>query len=222
VRLLKQIRQSEDQSQLTYREPPENRFRVLTSKEELADVLTSRELREQIIGSYNSYFNRNQYEQWFGKNREDSYNVEGFLRGLGASYYDGNPGVDQAIHIDLFPFATLRDFSEIRAMTVAALFADGWAQRLVSRLTAALFPKFVILFGRTNCRYFAEYIDASLKNADWRSFESGKYFVRRSEQFQIPVVGLSTNLGNPKGFNKTSLRSFGAHIRRHIEKGTVN
>ena len=100
----------------------------------LADILTSQPLREEIIQSYNSYFAGNPYKEWFGHNRDNSYKVEGFLRGLRALYFDVNTVPLQGIHIDLFPFATVDDFGAIKETVYAAPFADGWAQRLVSRL----------------------------------------------------------------------------------------
>src|ERR1700730_18123492 len=87
VRALRMNRQRSDQLLLNYLEPPENRFRLLSSGETLTDILTSQPLRDAIIGSYNSYFAGNWYTEWFGHNRDDSYKVEGFLRGLGASYF---------------------------------------------------------------------------------------------------------------------------------------
>jgi hypothetical protein len=188
---------------------------VLVKK--MVDILTSESLQDEIIARYNSYFKNNPYD-WFGRNSDNTYRVEGFLRGFGASYYDGNAFQLQAIHIDLFPFATFDDFKQIRAIADAALFADGWAQGLVGRLVEALSPQILILFGRTNCGYFAKYIDPSLLQVGWESFPPAQYFVGHSQRFGLPVVGLSTNLGNPKGFNAVTLKQFGEHLRNAVQK----
>lgn len=213
------VRSSGDQSRLRYLEPPRNRFRLLHPGEEMADILISDSLQGEIIASYNSYFANQPYKEWFGHNRDDSYKVEGFLRGFGASYYGDNPSRVEAVHIDLFPFATLDDFGQIKGIVYEKLFADGWAQRIVDRLIAALAPMALILFGRTNCEYFAEYLDPSLP-IDWTSFSPAHYFIGRSERFGLPVVGLSTNLGNPKGFNALTLKQFGEHVRRALQEKT--
>ncbi len=209
------VRQTCDHSLLSYLEPPHNRFRVLMPGESLEDIHTSSSLREEIIASYNNYFHQEPYEGWFGHNRENSYKVEGFLRGLGASYYGSAP--IQAIHIDLFPFATLSDFGRIVSMASANLFTDGWAQRLVYQLVANLRPNALAVFGRTNARYFRQFIDPAGEKPIWRPFGLGKYHVAHSERLGVPVVGLSTNLGNPKGFSAKSIREFGSHIGQIIE-----
>lgn len=216
---IEKVRSSGDQSHLSYREPPDNRFRLLYPGEEIADILDSEHLQDQIITSYNSYFapTHKPYE-WFGHNRDDTYNVEGFLRGFGASYYDGNAAILQAIHIDLFPFVTLDNFGQIKEIADAAFFLDGWAQRLVGRIVKALSPDILILFGKTNCRYFTTYIDTSLSNMEWKLFRSGRYFVDHSKYLDLPVVGLSTNLGNPKGFSAATLKQFGECVQKAVHK----
>ena len=215
---VEKVRQTGDQSLLSYLEPPHNRFRLLSGSERLVDILRSEELQKQILISYNAYFTANPYQKWFGHNRDDSYNVEGFLRGFGASYYDGNAVLQQAIHIDLFPFATLDDFGSLKQMANVAFFADGWAQRLVGRLVEFLSPTVLVLFGRTNCKHFGLYIDQSVSSSPWQPFASGKYFVGRSKRFDVPVVGLSTNLGNPIGFSASDLRAYGKHLRQLVDE----
>ena len=116
------FKDSGDESLLRYLEPPRNRFRVLdAANEPLEEIVADRTLRSEIIHGCNDYFLNNPYRQWFGHAKEGSYKVEGFLRGLGASYYDTETSPYQAIHIDLLPFATLRDFNELGQMT-ATLF----------------------------------------------------------------------------------------------------
>src|SRR6266849_5303409 len=83
---MEKVRQSGNQSLLSYLEPSHHRFRLLSGSERLMDILGSEKLQGQILTAYNGYFTRNPYKTWFGHNRDDSYNVEGFLRGFGASY----------------------------------------------------------------------------------------------------------------------------------------
>ena len=218
---IEKVRRAGDQSKLSYREPPKNRFHLLRGREELADSLTSKKLQRQIIDSYNVYFTHEPYRTWFGNDRDNSYKVEGFLRGFGASYYDGNTIPFQAIHVDLFPFATLSDFGHIKDMADAALFADGWAQRLVTRLIEFLDPSILVIFGRTNCEYFDCYVEHSVSRRPWQPFRGSEYFIGRSERFGLPVVGISTNLGNPRGFDALGLREYGNRIQQLIKKATI-
>lgn len=213
------VHQAGDHSLLAYLEPPHNRFRLLRSDERLADVLASASLREEIIASYNNYFKREPYQGWFGHDRDTSYKVEGFLRGLSASYYGA--AARQAIHIDLFPFATLSNFGRIKAIAVASLFADGWAQRFVTRLAACLRPDAVVVFGGSNFRHFRESIAGVHGKPTWQVYKSGKYFLTTWEPLGIPVVGLTTNLGNPRGFNATELRDFGARVQDRLGEGLL-
>lgn len=222
ARAMDKVRRSGDQSLLSYLEPPRNRFRVLCGRETLDEILESEKLQEQVITSYNGYFTAKPYTMWFGHDRDDSYKVEGFLRGFGASYYDGNKLPKQAIHIDLFPFATLDDFGRIKTMANAAFFVDGWALRLLSRLVEYTSPVAFVLFGRTNCKYFGSYVDPSVSRTSWQSFGAGEYFIGRSERFDLPVVGLSTNLGNPRGFDASGLREYGKQLgRMMLESGVA-
>lgn len=211
-RAMDKVRRAGDESLLSYLEPPKHRFRILSMSEALADILTSENLQREIIDSYNGYFRRNPYKKWFGHNRDDSYNVEGFLRGFGASYYDWEAVPHQAIHIDLFPFATLDDFARLKEMAQRVFFADGWARSLVGRLIEFLSPTTLIIFGRTNCEYFGQYVDESVSVAPWRPFGSGRFFVARSQRFDVIVVGLSTNLGNPVRFSASDLCAYGSHV----------
>lgn len=204
-----------DQSLLSYLEPPNNRFRILSDSESLEDIIESKHVQQQVIASYNEYFARNPFTEWFGHDRDSSYKVEGFLRGFGASYFERNTYPRQAIHIDLFPFTTISDFGYIRAMTEDAIFSGGWAQNLLLRLIEYLAPEVLILFGRTNCRYFGIYIDRSVSLARWQSLQQGsKYFLCSSESLKVPIVGLSTNLGNPKGFYAPELHEYGNKLSK--------
>ncbi len=209
-----------DQSQLQYLEPPRNRFRLLSTSETLDDFLARREFRQEVLESYDCYFSVQPYTGWFGRDGEGSYRVEGFLQGFGASYYDTDISPRQAVHVDLFPFATLADFQAIRAMVDSALFANGWAPSLLQRLVKYLLPAAIVVFGRTNCGWFKALVDPSVSRLPWRSSKEGpaQYFVGLSEVFDIPVVGLSTNLGNPKGFKALTLRAFGEEVRRSSEQ----
>jgi hypothetical protein len=209
------VQQTGDDSLLRYRESPDNRFRLLNKGETLADILTNQTLQADIITGYNAYFSRNPYT-WFGHSKSDSYNVEGFLRGFGATYFDQVDTAFRAIHIDLFPFATLKDFNALQHLANKDLFSNEWAQRIVISLIRFLAPTVLLIFGRTNFHYFASYIDRSLTQHHWYRDNSRQYCLGTGVRFNIPVIGLSTNLGNPKGFTKASLRQYGEYIRQQI------
>jgi hypothetical protein len=218
--VLDKVKENGDESLLTYLEPPKNRFRVLdTATESLNGILTAPKLRAEIIQGYNNYFLecKNPFCQFFGK--ENGGKVEGFLRGLGASFY---PAVNesqvkyQAIHIDLFPFATLSNFKELKLLAVADLFSSGWARQTVAALIH-LFnsaPAAVIAFGRANVDCFAKHIDMSVDCLLWTPYPPTKYQYKfgKAQQFDVKWSGLSVNLGDPKGLDKDGLHAFGRHV----------
>jgi hypothetical protein len=209
---------------LSYRESPNNRFRLLDKKNEvLADILKNERLQDEIITGYNSYFYRLDnnkrkhlaYTKWFGMDKVDSYGVEGFLRGFGASYYpNDNDDIFQAIHIDLFPFATLSDFTKLPQSTVNRdLFDNKWAANFMQSLVKLFNPSLLIIFGCTNFNYFSQYIDNSISQALWQGYGCGSYCMGNTAQVKVPFIGLSTNLGNPRCFKADSLKKYGQHIR---------
>jgi hypothetical protein len=210
---LAKVKASGDESLLRYLEPPKNRFRVLgASSESLEQVVKDRGLRDKIIQGYNDYFLecRNPYQKWFGK--KDGYRVEGFLRGLGASFYDAQEMQYQAIHFDLLPFATLSDFKNLEETAADDLFTSEWAKRTVAKLVCLLQPETVIAFGRTNVDCFAEHIDTSVHCLSWIPHGAASYQIGKAEELKIAFVGLSVNLGNPRGFDSAGLRAFGSHV----------
>jgi len=203
---------------LSYLEPPHNRFRLLRQDEVLQNILENEAIQKEIIAGYNQYFSsdHNPYRQWFGSNKNDSYKVEGFLRGLGASYYEDSNETYQAIHIDLFPFATLADFKRLLDLADADLFRTEWAREFVIKLIHLLKPEGLVVFGKTNFKYFGRYIDPSVRRFTENSFGLSRFFIGRAELLGLPVLGLSTNLGNPIGFNAVELRQYGNDIRQRI------
>ena len=208
-RELDRFKESGVESLLCYLDTP--RFRVLDiSNESLGLIVEDRGLRCEIIQGYNKYFLANPYQQWFGK--EDGYNVEGFLRGLGASFYSAETMPYQAIHIDLLPFATLSDFTKLERKAADDLFTSGWARQTVASLIRLFQPLAIIVFGKTNARYYATYVDGSVARLSWTQYPGAKYLIKRAEELGTEMVALSVNLGNPRGFNRAELHKFGRHV----------
>ncbi len=206
---------------LQYLKNPSNRFKHLGPNQEWSSILKDRTLQEEIIISYNNYFKRNPYK-WFGKKgRGDdlSYNVEGFINGLDASYYDGTNKY-QCLHIDLMPFPTISDFTSILKESEEHVFKDEWSKKFLDELVKEINPKTIVVFGRTNLKYFQRFLGledignghtfSSLKENGKSS--SANYWLFKYKN--IDVIGLSVNLGNPKGFNKITLREFGNEIKQ--------
>lgn len=175
---------------------------------------------EGILDGYDAYFERNPYTRWFGKDAEDSYCVEGFLRGFGASYYDGT-GREKAVHIDLVPFCTLRSFGDIEQRVEADLFEESgpdgerWAPDFLEELVELLDPEILIVFGETTVRHFERHFDKSLHGTSWKSCpkQPACYKMDYSGTLDRPIIRLGTNLGNPMGFDKKSLRDYGTCVR---------
>lgn len=189
------------------------RFFCLSDNQSYEDIVNNEELRKKIVDSYNNYFNDNPYK-WFGKNSESPYNVEGFLRGMNASFYDKD-GLDyQGCHIDIFPFATISDFKQITNIVERDIFSDDWAKNVIDRLLKYLNPNFIIIFGSTNFKYLIDYLKLEVVFCD--NFNSCKLWVTENKGFKI--IGLSINLGNPVKLDSHNLQKLGNYV---IEKFTV-
>jgi hypothetical protein len=198
-----------------YLNPGRRRFVHLDELQQWNDLLLDYPLREQILDSFNNYFKSGNAYRWFGTNKNDSYNAEGVLRGMEASYFDID-SCYRAMHIDLFPFATIRDFGSIRQITERDVLQGFWARDLVNNIISLLKPKKLLLFGAGNLQYFCNYFGVDAGTAsEWKAKENGALGICRTYRFHysgIPVSGLSVNLGNPKGFNAKGLRELGAFL----------
>lgn len=180
---------------------------------------------ERILDGYDDYFSHNPYTSWFGTDEGDSYGVEGFLRGFGASLYSGND-LYRAVHIDLIPFVTLQGFGDIARRAEEDLFEDGgpgsgWAPDFLRRLVDFLDPEILIVFGEQNVNYFGEHFGGTFQDLDWESCpdQPACYKIGSLEWSDRPVIGLGTNLGNPIGFNKESLRRYGECVCSEYDGG---
>lgn len=195
------------------------RFYHLAQDEVLEDVFDNEELRDRIIAGYNNYFLKNPYKKWFGKAGGSSYNVQGFLSALGASYYEELGCKYQAIHIDLFPFATMTDYNKLRAIVYKYLFETDWSQGFIRRLCSWLNPQLLIIFGRGNAAAFKKHFDETLE-LDYNTYDRAQYSVGYSLEQSVllgaPTLCLTTNLGNPKGFTSESLKEYGRFIQNEL------
>jgi hypothetical protein len=204
-----------------YLSDSEKRFYHYKDNNERESSIVDEKLQNAIINSYNAYFEVNPYN-WFGKKSEDktSYNVEGFLNGLEASYYGLYDF--RAIHIDLFPYPTLDDFSKIYKQCREDIFnSSKWGEEIIKELLKTINPKCLIVFGIGNWKPFTTILN--IKNAKKESFsrekrkgEIAKCTYWLAEFDNIPVVGLSVNLGNPRGFDKENLIELGRVIKNNL------
>ena len=190
------------------------RFYHLSQYNGYSDILNFQQLRNDITDSYNNYFAKNPYN-WFGTNKDGSYNAEGLLRGMNASYFDTNPKKYIVCHIDIFPFATISDFNKIQPITQRDILSNSWAKSIVDELLSFFNPEFIIVFGRTNFNYFCNYFnivpgDGKKWKATFPNLGNAEYWTTQYGRFK--VIGLSVNLGNPKGFNANGLKEFGAFL----------
>jgi hypothetical protein len=192
------------------------RFYHLTKDNNLSDILNHESLRDKIINSYDTYFAENPYK-WFGSNKNDSYNVEGVLRGLEASYFNIDSKF-RACHIDIFPFATISDFKRIQKIAERDVFTNNWAKNLVDEILVYFEPEVVLIFGRTNFDIFCEYFNVKpIEEQIFRAhFGKGNCFVWLAHYNNYMTLGVSVNLGNPKGFDKVGLRELGIFLSNKL------
>ncbi|NDK57076.1 hypothetical protein [Pontibacter fetidus] len=200
-----------------------SRFKVLSNEQDWTHILENPSLKEEIFISYNDYFKRNPYK-WFGKKasgNDSSYNVEGFINALDGSYYEGEKRY-QCLHIDLMPFPTISDFTSILVESEKYIFKNDWARNFLDRLITEINPNKIIVFGRTNLNYLTRFWNISNIGEEYTfnaltengRNSSSKYWI--FDYKGIDVIGLSVNLGNPKGFSKKTLSEFGKAIKNSL------
>ncbi len=188
---------------LPYLSKSQQRFYTF-DKNEMTSNLNVQKLHE-IINHYNNYFTNRPYRKWFGN--ENGGKVEALVNGFGASFYDSEN--KQAIHLDLFPFATLNDYHKIKHLAENDLFSNGWAQDFLLNLIDNIKPEIIIIFGIANFNmfnrlfknYLQELFDGHFKNKAGNNHTN--YCV--SNFNDIKLVGLSINVGNPRGFSREDL-----------------
>ncbi len=80
----------------------------------------------------------------------------------------------------------------------------------------------IIVFGRANFEHYKSYIDKGLQVKLSQRYENATYWLSVSGYREVPVIGISTNLGNPKGFTAQGLKIFGHYIQQGLlEESTV-
>lgn len=170
-----------------------------------------------LENSYNDYFKNNPYASWFGKNGK----VEGFLNGMHASYYDKYEF--QAIHIDLFPFATNPTYTRIQGyvgkdIVGQDLFTTNWTKNSVIDLITTIDPEYIIIFGQTNINCFQNEVE-KVKNLIPYSWTRGKLSAKYSKgkiSTGHTIILLDTYLGNPMRFSTSNLNNLGAHVYANL------
>lgn len=172
----------------------------------------------EIIEGYNKYFWKGSkpYAKWFGRKGK----VEGLINGLGASFYNNDVYAFQALHLDLFPFATLKDFTSIQILVENDIFYNEWSKNLLEKLITNIEPKLIVVFGLTNRKYFEKIFSDSLKFIGDATYEprnnlSTNYKIGTFKN--IKYVGLSTNFGDPKGFRTEDVNSVGQFVKNEIK-----
>ena len=188
---------------LNYLDNNKKRFFHFRTKSELLKCVKDENLQNEIIKSYNNYF-------MTGNN---------YLNGMDASYF-GTKEL-QALHIDLFPFATISDFTSIKELCEKDLFSSNWAKDILVELIQLIRPVCIIIFGKSNYRYFSKIFCLDKKtpelfriNKPDNKYCKCNYWV--FEFNKIPTCGLSVNLGNPRGFDKKQLNLLGTTISKKI------
>ena len=179
----------------------------------------------ELTESYNTYFEKKPYTRWFGK-MNGNWAVEGLINALDASFYNNDIYKHQAIHIDLFPFATSQKFkskSDICVSDLAEndLFVTDWTYDSVSNLIKNIQPKRIIIFGRTNIECFEKYVREASTRCGSISISDEKEIKYRIgevniENMQIPIVFIYSYISNERGFKKGDLDTLREYIKKEL------
>lgn len=163
-----------------------------------------------IMKGFNDYFKINPFVSWFGR----ASRVEAFLNGMGASYYGGYKY--QAIHIDLFPFSTCKNYTSIVPIVNNVLMKSGWAPAIFRDIVNFIKPARIVVFGKSNYDALRRYMDPALPAL--MSIPSpiphcnNRYVNKVRLWGKYDLVGLSCNLGNPIGLASANLKLWGSMV----------
>ena len=201
------------------------RLLTLGDNQNWENITKDNALKDKIINSYNNYFCNNPYANWFGKRNPNklSYNVEGLINAMGASFYNNKEMEYQGIHIDLIPYVTISDFSEIiREEKNKNIILNNWTKEFLIKIIKRINPKYILVFGISNFEHFEKIMNIKersekksfqvfhnnkIKKADFWSFKFN----------ETTVIGLSLNVGNPIGWTKHTLNELGVKIKETLK-----
>jgi len=205
------FKNQEDAREGRYLEPSEQRFYVYSEKD--LENIEDPTVLNNVLQSYDRYFNKNPYTRWFGK--PGGYNVELFINQLDASFY-GEKQIG-CVHIDLFPFVTTEKFSDLNRQQIYEAFNDSWFREHHQDLVSYLKPKLIIAFGRSTVELLNQHFDYALLfdrefKHNNRRYAKYSVAVQTISGANIPITGLSVNLGNPRGFSKKLLKMLSKQI----------
>lgn len=170
----------------------------------------SNQTLDDIITSYNDYFTKNPYATWFGK--QGGGKVEALINGLGASFYSNSYDYT-GIHIDLFPFATMSNYTSIINLCNKSLFHTNWAQNFLLSLIQRIKPEKLIIFGISNYRSILRIFNK--QDVVPRQIHVGNKTCDVYDNViggNLPIIGLHINLGNPIGWSRQELIQLGNSI----------
>jgi hypothetical protein len=199
-----------------YMSPQDRRFYHLNERD--LDRLYNEDLYNKVSQSYDMYFFNNPFTKWFGK--KNWYNIEGFLNGMNASFY--NTSKINAVLIDLIPFVTIDDFSDLDQNKLRRdLFDNNWARKYVKNMLSYLDPSLVLIFGRKTVNYYSKYVGSPIHLNRQYVLPSGRnayYNIKKGtiNDQETSIIGLSTNLGNPVGFTTNNLNDYGETIFKQL------
>lgn len=179
----------------------------------------------QLIKDYNTYFSHpNCATNWFGSNPNiprsinQQGRIEDFLNGLDASFYKDTDREKkyQAIHIDLLPFSTEQSFIHI---VDSLMKIDGltiWIDNHIRELVKMIQPKWIIINGNTNFRYFN--LCVNLEAQPYSIYEyNGTTIWKAAQRPNIPtIIGLSTNMGSHCRKKWNELQELGEYVSKNI------
>lgn len=145
--------------------------------------------------------------------------AETLLNELDASYLNKCNYKYQALHIDLYPFVTLRDFNKIKSDGIINLNMEQWAKNFLIELINFISPEKIIIHGLANYLHFCHIFSCNTYTTT--SFTSNKakcnlFILNNINNIfstNIKIVGLSVNLGNPRGFTTQDMKNFGQFVK---------
>lgn len=165
------------------------RFYIREKGVSLEDYEKNNTHLDSTIEMYNSYFERDTtYHGWFGK--KNGAKLEGFLNGMGGSFYSASLNKNRVVHTDFFPLPTRNQMSRISSKD--SLLESNFAKEFIRDTLEFLNPSLIIVLGKEHCSRLVLEKDVvffgEIKHI--KEFPDARYQIGIYSALGVPVVGL--------------------------------
>ena len=112
----------------------------------------------------------------------------------------------------LFPYPTISDYIKIKSQIDTDILNQPTNQEVFHSLLEFLNPKFILIFGITNLKTLSNLYSIYLSNPTKFTNKKASCNLWKISYQNRKGMGLSVNLGNPRGFDSVDLNELGKSL----------